>query len=88
MLILCLNTPHSHRHRDHYATGPVSISCKNITTFLEMYVNKTSFYIFVNKIVCVDAKCTRLKLSMLYIAVITKIILKCSTRERIRLAFH
>ena len=49
---------------------------------------KTSCYIFVNQIVCVDAKCTRLTHSMLHILVITNDILQCSTCERIRLAFQ
>ena len=40
--------------------------------FFENVCSQTSFYIFVNEIVCVDAKCTCLALSMLHMAVITK----------------
>ena len=55
--------------------GPVSILC-NISTFYENVCSQTSFYILVNQIVCVDAKCTCLALAMLHMAVITKNILK------------
>ena len=53
-----------------------------------MLFSQTSFYIFVDQIVCVDAKCTCLTHSMLHMMVIINDILQCSTCERVRLTFQ
>ena len=54
----------------------------------ENVYSQTSFYIFVNQVVCVFAKCTCLAHSMLHLAEFISDIHKCSTRERVRLARH
>ena len=57
----------------------MSISC-NIFLY--------KLFIWKMYVVCVDAKYTYFAHSMLHVAVITGDIIKCSTRERVRLAGH
>jgi hypothetical protein len=69
-------------------TGPISTSCNIRCFFFENVYSQTSFYIIVNQVVCVFAKCTCLAHSMLHLAEFISDIHKCSTRERVRLARH
>ena len=63
--------------------GAMSILC-NVIYFGNVF-SQASFYRFVNQTVYIDAKCTCFAHSMLHLAVIISDILKCSTRERVRL---
>ena len=79
-----LNCFRLHYIKVHYIrhTKDLTVSQRYATPrdFAVNVCSQTSFYIFVNQIVCVDAKCTCLMHSMLHMVVITNDSLKCSTR--------